>query len=72
VEDAQVEVVEPVALGDRSRELVLGDRAPFDEQVLGRRGGVAGGGDGGVRARPVGVAEPSGRSLVGTRRTTSS
>ena len=40
--DGEVDVVEPVALGDRPRELVGGDRALFEQQLLGRAARRAG------------------------------
>ena len=36
-EDAEVEVVEPVALGQRARQRVLRERAVFEQHALGRR-----------------------------------
>ena len=40
-EDAEVEVVEAVALGQRAREPVLGQRAALEQHPLGRRAGSA-------------------------------
>ncbi len=42
LEHAEIEVVETVALGDRMRELLGGDRAVFEEHALGRHAALAG------------------------------
>ena len=41
LEDVEVDVVEPVALGDRAREAVRGELPALDEDLLGRAAGGA-------------------------------
>ena len=57
LEDPEVEVIEPVALGDRARELLGGDRLLVEQHPLGRNAGRASGLERAIDRLPIGEPE---------------